>query len=57
MSRGEWVTIVDVSEITGLEISRVADLVKTGELPSRKAGRAFLVDLVEAERLAESIAD
>ena len=52
-----WVTVIEVSEITGLEVGRVIDLLKSGELPSRETGKAWLVDLVEAKRLAASIAD
>ena len=53
----EWGTIVEVSEITGLEISHVDELARSGMLPSRRSGRALLVDLIEAKRFVEAIVD
>ena len=54
--RSPWVTILEVAKITGMEIGRITDLLKSGELPSHETSRTWLVSRAHAERLAARLA-
>lgn len=48
---GERYTKVEAADLLGVSMHEIDDLIASGELPSVKAGRTFLVSRRDVERL------